>query len=96
MTNFNGFYKCEKSYFNNNKKSCVLDNIENNASESNNNLDIINSIFNEEGYPYDKKVVIKTKDNIFNTYIVTRRGDAIYTLEDEEILLKDIISIKRT
>lgn len=95
MDKHSELFKTNKKYFNNNKKVCVLKNIENDNTEDDNIMEVIDNIFNEEGYSYDKKVLIKTKDNSYETYIVTRKNNILYTLDDISISIKDIISIER-
>ncbi len=73
---------------NNNESHCLV--VQNNKV-----IEEINSIFNSYGFPFDKKVLIKTNNNVYKTYLVTKNNDKITTLNDEEILIKDIISIER-
>ena len=93
MKKINELYKTNKKFFHNNKKSCKLENVE--EIDVSNVSKIIDEIFNDSGYSYDKKVIIKTKEKIYQTCIITRRGNYIYTLEDDKIHIKDIISIER-
>ena len=93
MKKINELYKTNKEIFHNNKKSCRLENIE--EIDINNVSKIIDELFNDSGYSYEKEVIIKTKDKSYQTCIITRRGDYIYTLEDDKIQIKDIISIER-
>ena len=76
---------------NNNKNYCYLKNIEDN----NTTTDELNKILNISKHIYDIKYEINTKDKKYITYIISKTKDAIYTLEDEKILINDIISIKK-
>lgn len=85
-------YKNENiKYKDNNKSNCIVKQYEKN----NDIIDIIDSIFNTKGFPFDKKVIIKTKNKIFKTYLVTRNDNKVTTLNDEVILIDDILSIER-
>lgn len=85
-------YKNENiKYKDNNKSNCIVKEYEKN----NDIIDIIDSIFNTKGFPFDKKVIIKTKNKIFKTYLVTRNDNKVTTLNDEVILIDDILSIER-
>ena len=74
----------------NNKKICIVK--ENIIKEE--VLVGIENIFSSSGYPFDKKVIIKTKDKTYKTYLITREKDKIKTINDEEIDIKDIMSIE--
>lgn len=79
------------TYKDNNRKNCVVkENI-----RDNNVLEVINNIFNSKGYPFDKKVIIKTKDKTYKTYLVTLYDDRVITLNDDVIKMDDIVSIER-
>lgn len=85
-------YKNENiEYRDNNKKICFVK--ENIIKEE--VLVGIENIFSSSGYPFDKKVIIKTKDKMYKTYLVAREKDIIKTINDEVIDIKDIISIER-
>lgn len=84
-------YKNENNPKDNNKKNCIVEeNIINNTI-----VEDINSIFNTKGFPFDKRVLIKTKDRNMKTYLVTRNEHSVTTLNDEVINIEDIISIER-
>lgn len=92
MKTLPSLYKNEKTTFkDNNTRNCIVK--EN--SINNNVLEIIDSIFNSYGFPFDKKVLIKTKDRTIKTYLVTRKNNEVTTLNDEVINITDIISIER-
>ncbi len=63
-----------------------------------NNVDIkefINNIFKEGGYVFNKPLIITTKDKTYDTALVKKSEDYIYTLTEDTIRISDIISIKR-
>ncbi len=92
MKSLPSIYKNENIFFkDNNKSNCIVKEYEKN----NNIIDVINSIFNTKGYPFDKKVLIKTKDKTLKTYLVTKKDNKVTTLNDEVISLDDILSIER-
>ena len=74
----------------NNKTNCII-------KESINDkvLDTIKDIFYSKGYPFDKKVIIKTKEKTMKTYLVTLLDNKVKTLNDEIINIEDIITIER-
>lgn len=90
-------YKSERNYFkDNNKKICYVKNEEVEIVDNkDHNIEVIESIFNTIGYPFDKKVLIKTKDRLIKTYLVSRTTNTITTLNDEEINIDDILLIER-
>lgn len=55
----------------------------------------LDDLLKEDGYIFNKPLTIKTKDKTYNTAIVQKKEDKIYTLSDEIIRIKDIISIKK-
>ena len=75
---------------NNNKTNCILNNIDEKNIEK-----TISNIFNDRGFPYNKRVIIKTKDKTYNTNIIMRKNNTIYTLDNDSINIKDILSIER-
>ena len=65
------------------------------VKETNKNIkEILNKILNEEGYSYNKEVIIETNNKVYDTYIITRTKNNIVTLEDEIININDIKNIK--
>lgn len=58
-------------------------------------LSLINSLFKEEGHIFNKALLIKTKDKTYDTAIIQKKGDFIYTLSDDVIKISDIVSIER-
>lgn len=64
------------------------------VKESNKNIkEVLNIIFNGEGYSYNKEVIIETNNKVYDTYIITRTKNNIVTLEDEIININDIKDI---
>ncbi len=65
------------------------------VKKSNKNIkEILNIIFNGEGYSYNKEVIIETNNKVYDTYIITRTKNNIVTLEDKIININDIKDIK--
>ena len=65
------------------------------VKESNKNIkEVLNIIFNGEGYSYNKEVIIETNNKVYDTYIITRTKNNIVTLEDEIININDIKDVK--
>ena len=58
-------------------------------------LELINSLFNERGFIFNKPLLIKTKDKVYDTAIIKKEGSTIYTLTEDIINIDDIISIER-
>ena len=75
--------------FNNNKRMCYV-NKENRGVYIRN---ILNEIFNGGGYSYDKDVIIKTNNKIYETSIVTRNKSTIVTLDNDVININEIVDI---
>lgn len=73
---------------NNNKEYCYIKNIEEIKKE-------INNLFKEPGPIYNKKVLVKTLFEEFETYLFSRRENELITTKNERIKIEDIISIKR-
>ena len=91
MKTLPSLYKNENIRFkDNNKTNCVIK-----ESINDNVLDTIKDIFNSKGYPFDKKVIIKTKEKTIKTYLVTLSNNKVTTLNDEIIDINDIVSIER-
>lgn len=75
---------------NNNKSECILK--ENNISKE----EVLDKIFNGLGHSYNTKVIIRTKNKVLETYLVSKTNKNIVTLDNEVINIEDIedISIK--
>ena len=68
----------------------------NNVNEVNNNLSIVDKItqlLNRNGYIFNVKVSIKTKDSEYNTHIASVINNHIITLDNDIINIDDIIDI---
>lgn len=83
---------------NNNKKtycSFIENSLEVEASEDINEepIDFINRLGSDGSYIFSKNVVIKTKDNIYNTKIAGKIGNKIITLDNKSINIDDIEKI---
>lgn len=57
--------------------------------------EFIRSLFKEGGHIFNKALIIKTKNKIYDTSIVRASEDYIYTLTEDSIRISDIISIER-
>lgn len=82
---------------NNNKKICYLKNINNQVEEikENNNIEeILEEIFNGLGYSYNIPVLIETKNNKYETSLITKTKNNIVTIDNDIIPIKEIINIK--
>ncbi len=55
----------------------------------------IDALFQEEGYLFNKNVVIKTKESSYDTALVSRNANGVITLDNDYILYDDIISFQR-
>jgi hypothetical protein len=58
--------------------------------------EFIDNLFKEDGYIFNKPLLIVTKDKKYDTAIVKKNNNKIYTLTDDIIDINDIISIKKT
>lgn len=88
-------YKNENAIKDNNKRDCLVKEEKIDSTINDNKEKELNNIFNNKGFPFDKKVLIKTTDKIYKTYLVTRTENTVVTLNDEIINIDDIISIER-
>ena len=57
--------------------------------------DLLDTIFNGIGHPYNQKVFIKTNKKTYETYLVSRTKQNVLTLENEVIPIQDILFIKK-
>lgn len=55
---------------------------------------VLDNMFYRLGHSYQKKVQIITKDKQYETYIIARNKEAIFTVDNDKILIKDILKIK--
>ena len=91
MKNLPKLYKNINDIRDNNKKNCLVkENIINDNKE-----DELNNIFNTNGFPFDKKVMIKTNEKTYKTYLVSKKENTVITINDEIIDIEDIVSIER-
>lgn len=67
-----------------------------NESISTNIEQEIDNLFKEDGYIFNKPLIITTKDKSYDTAIVKKTNNKIFTLTDDIIDISDIISIERT
>ncbi len=82
----------------NNQEVCYArEKMDNNISNNiNSNInDFIDALFREDGYIFNKPLIITTKNKNYNTAIVKKSNNKIFTLTDDIIDISDIISIKR-
>ena len=63
--------------------------------EEEDNINILDEIFNGFSHPYTQKVLIKTSKKEYITYLVSRTKQNLLTLDNDIIPLKDILSIKK-
>lgn len=89
MNNKPKLYKSEiTKNIKNNKEYCYLQNKEKEVALP---VEEIKKKLEEKN---NQKVRIITKDKVYNTTIIATRKDRIYTIEDEEIMFSDILSIE--
>lgn len=80
-------------HINNNKK---IHKINNKDIECNYLVkDVLDSIFNTKGYVFNKEVIIKTNDNLYDTYIVSKNNNYLLTIDNDKIDIDDILYMKR-
>lgn len=58
-------------------------------------INFIDELYNEDGFIFNKPIIIKTNKKIYNTAIIKREDNYIYTLTDDIININDILSIER-
>ncbi len=84
--------------FTNNKSYIYAENgkIDNSKNQTKNDvIELINSLFNEKGFIFNKPLLIKTKEKTYDTAIIKKDHNNIYTLTEDVISIDDIISIER-
>ena len=86
--------KINKKIGNNTNYSYVEKEIYNFDDKQNINS-IINSLFDEDGFIFNKQLIIKTKYKVYDTAIIKKDNNRIYTLTDDVIKIEDILSIER-
>ena len=90
--NIEQYYSKEKTI---DKKANNLNNKMNNEIKSVIIMKKINDIFYSNNFVYKAKVVITTKEGDKITDIIAKNNDSLLTLNNEVILIKDIIDIKK-
>ena len=89
--------KIEKN-FSNNKDYVYAGNTSNFKYDMSVNSDIekfIDDLFKEDGFIFNKPLIIKTKDKTYDTAIIRKSNDRLYTLTEDIIKISDIVSIQR-
>ncbi len=56
--------------------------------------EILDNIFYRFGHSYHKRVKIITPNKEYETYIIARNKEAIFTVDNDKILIRDILKIK--
>lgn len=79
----------------NNKSLCYVKEENTKNVQVSNNLisEQLETIFSGKGYSYNIPVTIKTKNNIYNTSLITKTNNYIVTLDNDLIRIDDITSI---
>ncbi len=57
--------------------------------------EFLEGLFKEAGYIFNKALIIKTRDKTYDTAIVKKSDQYLYTLSDDKIKINDIVSIER-
>lgn len=83
-----------KKIINNNKKVCYLDTEVKQQDPQKNIIETLDSIFSGIGYSYNIPVIITTKDNIYNTSIITKTKNNIVTLDNDIIPISEILNLE--
>ena len=65
-----------------------------NINDNRDVVDKITELLNTNGYVFNINVLIKTKDNEYNTHIASVINNHIITLDNDIINLDDVIDIK--
>ena len=89
-------YKNETNHFINH--NCKTYHIKEERIEEENisfSQEILDQIFNGLGHPYNQKVLIKTKNKTYETYLVSKTKQNILTLDNEIIPIEDILYIQK-
>ena len=82
--------KIEKNFSNN--KDYVY---AGNTSNFKYDMSVNNDLFKEDGFIFNKPLIIKTKDKTYDTAIIRKSTDRLYTLTEDIIKISDIVSIQR-
>ena len=95
MLKGSSIYKPDVGNVGNNKEvfySFVKDEV-NNKVKSEKPLEFLERLDKEGTYIFSKKVIIETKDNVYDTKIAGRINNKIITIDSKKIPIEDIISI---
>ncbi|MBO5138935.1 MAG: hypothetical protein J6B89_04805 [Bacilli bacterium] len=88
-----------KKFKNNNTVYYSNQNITNYQNNENQNINTIlstlDTLTQEKGFIFNKPLLIKTKDNLYDTAIVKINSNTILTLNEDTIKIEDILSINR-
>lgn len=57
--------------------------------------EFINQLFHETGYVFNKPLLIQTKEKVYDTSIIKKSNEYIYTLSEDKIKISEILSIKK-
>ena len=57
-------------------------------------LNRINALFKSDRYVFNISVYIKTRDNFYDTKIISLENDTLLTIDDDSIPINDIIDFK--
>ena len=75
----------------NNKKSIK---VEKAVIQENNIEEELHNIFHGIGHAYNNPVTIKTKNQLYNTYLIAKTRNSVITMENETIPIEEIIYLK--
>lgn len=85
-----------KKITNNNTIYYATRNTKESSTKNKTNIeDFLNQLFHETGYVFNKPLLIETKDKIYDTAIIKRSDQYIYTLSEDKIKITEILSIKK-
>lgn len=80
---------------NNNKKMCILKNVNEEIKEKPVNIEeILSKIFNGIGYSYNIPLLIETKNKKYETSLITKTKNNVVTLDNDIIPINEIVNIK--
>lgn len=82
---------------NNNRNSCYVEKEDISIKEDyiQPKEEVLDEIFSGIGYAYNIPIIIKTKDQTFDTSLIARTKQKVITLDNEVIPIAEIISIKK-
>lgn len=91
-------YKNEiRKKINNNKEMCYVEEKKGLIQDKKQIEDTLKNVFAGLGKPYNTKVIIKTKDNEYDTSLISKNKEEVITLENKIIKINEIeeITIKK-